>query len=404
MVYKNERPLFLLSMVIGSLAWVAIVVGTLGVGLIYVLVFVIIYLFAYSGFISHLRGNAVELSERQFPDLYAQYVETCRRLNVDDIPTAYLMMSNGVLNALAARFLRRNYVVVYSSVVDALRSKPEALRFYFGHELAHIIRGHLRLQWLRWPASVLPLLGAAYRRAQEYTCDLHGLAAANSPDDALAALGVLGTGGAKIAHLDTQVFIDQQDDTDGFWMSYHELTSDYPWLCKRLAHVASVGASGSAQYEAPRRNVAAGFLAALTPRFGVGGSSSMLVTVIMIGVLAAIAIPAYEDYSVRAELVPAWTVVQKVETAANEYVEKNQAFPSSPSDVGIPETLESGPVSQIKTTKSGFELVIRSRRTNVNGTTIVVGAYLKDGGKIGWTCDGGTLPAKYRPPQCRPGS
>lgn len=153
LVYRHERPLFVISMVIGVLVWLARVVGTVGIALVYVLFFFLIYLFAQSGFISYLRGNTVELSERQFPDLYNHYRESCQKLGRDEIPTAYLMMSDGVLNALATRFLRRHYVVLYSSVVEALKSRPEALRFYFGHELAHIRRGHLTLNWLRWPAS-----------------------------------------------------------------------------------------------------------------------------------------------------------------------------------------------------------------------------------------------------------
>src|SRR5262245_33160720 len=172
LVYKTEKPLFVLSMTIGIIVWLAIIVGTFGIALIYVLLFLLIYLFVHSGFIAYLRGNTIELSEHQFPDLYRQYLEACERLEIKEVPTAYLMMSDGVLNALATRFLRRHYVVLYSSVVEALRSRPEALRFYFGHELAHIKRGHLNLQWLKMPASVLPLLGPSYRRAQEYTCDL----------------------------------------------------------------------------------------------------------------------------------------------------------------------------------------------------------------------------------------
>src|SRR5687768_17384340 len=210
LVYKHEQSLYVISMGIGIIVWIALVLGTMGAALLYVLLFLLIYLFAQSGFISHLRGNAVELGERQFPDLYGQYREACQKLGMNEIPTAYLMMSDGVLNALATRFLRRQYVVLYSSVVEALKSRPEALRFYFGHELAHIKRGHLTLNWLRWPASILPLLGAGYRRAQEYTCDLHGLAASASRDDAMAGLGVLASGGEKLAQLDMTTFIEQQ--------------------------------------------------------------------------------------------------------------------------------------------------------------------------------------------------
>lgn len=400
LVHRHEQPLFAISMAIGALVWMALVVGTMGFALIYVLFFFLIYLFAQSGFISHLRGNAVELSERQFPDLYAQYRDACRRLEMKEVPTAYLMMSDGVLNALATRFLRRHYVVLYSSVVDALRSRPEALRFYFGHELAHIKCGHLALAWLRWPASVLPLVGAGYRRAQEYTCDLHGLAASASRDDALAALGVLASGGDRLPKLDPAVFIEQQRQSAGFWMSYHELTNDYPWLCKRLAQVAET--DGGTPVPAPRRHAMAWLLAALTPRFGFGGgAASMLVVVAMIGVLAAIAIPAYRDYTLRAEASQAFQVAGELQKAAQGYVEENRDYPDTLAEIGMAEAYDGGPVSSVELVEEGYELTLRSANPALDGTTILVSAVAYEDGSIGWDCTGGTLEPRYRPVNCR---
>ena len=403
LVYRHERPLFVISMVVGVLVWLALVVGTFGIALAYVLIFFLIYLFAQSGFISYLRGNTVELGERQFPDLYNHYRESCQKLGMDEIPTAYLMMSDGVLNALATRFLRRHYVVLYSSVVEALKSRPEALRFYFGHELAHIKRGHLTLNWLRWPASILPLLGAGYRRAQEYTCDLHGLAASASRDDALAGLGVLASGGEKLTQLNTAAFIEQQGQSGAFWMSYHELTNDYPWLCKRLAHVAAAAGADAASHAAPRRHPMAWVFAAMTPRFGLaGGGGSMIVMIAIIAILAAIAIPAYQDYTLRAQVMQAMVVADEVQDAAQLYIEENRRYPDSLEEIGLPETFDAGLVSGIRLVEEGFELTLRSDKVQLDGRTIILGAMEYDDGSIGWDCTGGTVEARHRPAHCRP--
>lgn len=403
LVYRHERPLFVISMVIGATVWLALVVGTIGIALVYVLIFFLIYLFAQSGFISYLRGNTVELSDRQFPDLYNHYRESCQKLGIDEIPTAYLMMSDGVLNALATRFLRRHYVVLYSSVVEALKSRPEALRFYFGHELAHIKRGHLTLNWLRWPASILPLLGAGYRRAQEYTCDLHGLAASASRDDALAGLSVLASGGEKLTQLNTAAFIEQQGQSGGFWMSYHELTNDYPWLCKRLAQVAAAAGTDAASHAPPRRHPMAWVFAAMTPRFGLaGGGGSMIAMIVIIGVLAAIAIPAYQDYTIRAQVMQAMPLAAQVQSAAQPYIEENGRYPDSLADIGLPQSIDAGPVSGIRVVEEGFELTLRSGNMLLDGRTIILAAMEYDDGTIGWDCTGGTVEPKHRPPQCRP--
>jgi hypothetical protein len=107
--------------------------------------------------------------------------------------------------------------------------------------------------------------------------------ASASRDDALAGLGVLASGGERLTQLNTPAFIEQQGQSGGFWMSYHELTNDYPWLCKRIAHVSVAGGAEAANHAAPRRHILAWFIAAMTPRLGIaGGGGSMLVMIVII--------------------------------------------------------------------------------------------------------------------------
>ncbi|MGC4029395.1 MAG: M48 family metalloprotease [Steroidobacteraceae bacterium] len=403
LVYERENSLFRISVVIGVVAWLVLLVATAGVVLLLALFFLISYLFVQSAFVSHLRGNSVELGPGQMPELYSQYTDCCRKLEVADPPKAYLMMSDGVLNAFAARFLRRYYVVVFSSVIEALKSRPEAVRFYFGHELSHVVRGHLKLRWLKLPASVLPLLGAAYRRAQEYTCDLHGMAASNSVQDSVAALAVLATGGEKLPSINIDRFVEQQRDAGGFWMSYHELTADYPWLCKRVSHLLRVSGNDAAALLPPRRSFWSGVLAFFTPRLGAGGgSASLIVMVAIMGMLAAIAIPAYRDYTLRAQAAQVFVIADEIAAKAAPYVNENGAYPDTASEVGLPEDLDSGPVSRITVGPDGFEMTLRGTDPALDGQTVVVGVHRTEDGGFRWHCQGGTLAAKYRPAHCRP--
>jgi len=406
LVYKHERPLFVISLIIGIVVWAAVTIGTLGIILIWALFGLLAYLFAHSGFISHLRGNAVELSDEQLPDLYQQHLECCQTLKIDPPPRAYVMMSDGVLNALATRFLRRHYVVLYSSILDALKSRPDAVRFYLGHELGHIKRGHLNLRWLIFPASLLPILGAAHRRAQEYTCDLHGRATSKSADDALTALTVLASGGERLKDVNISRLMAQRSESGGFWMSFHELTNDYPWLSKRLSHVAAADGADGGRDQDPRRSFWAWVLACFVPRFGfgAGGPISILIMVAIFGILAAIAIPAYQDYTLRAQVAQAMPIVDAVRAAAEPYVAEHEAFPESVEDLGVAEAYEEGPVSTVEVVDSGIAITLRSGSSKLDGQTIVVGAYRNDDGTIGWHCMGGTLEQKLRPLRCRRGA
>jgi uncharacterized membrane protein YkgB len=84
LVYPRERTLGAITLVIGLLIWLGLIVGTVGVALIGLAFAFVAYLFTQSALIAHIKGNGVELSETQFPDLYAQFVACCERLQISE--------------------------------------------------------------------------------------------------------------------------------------------------------------------------------------------------------------------------------------------------------------------------------------------------------------------------------
>jgi hypothetical protein len=161
----------------------------------------------------------------------------CERLGLEVVPEAYLLQMGGAFNAFATRFLGNNFIVLYSDVVDALEERPDAINFYIGHEIGHIKRNHLRWSALLAPAAFLPLLGAAYARAREYTCDRHGFHACDDLKSAQVGLAALAAGGKRWRQMSVSTYTAQAQQSGGFWMSFHELVGDYPWLVKRMAVV-----------------------------------------------------------------------------------------------------------------------------------------------------------------------
>lgn len=299
--YPNEVSLFAILAVLATVVWLLLLLATKGAILGLVLMLGLAYLFGQSAFIAHLRGNAVAIGPEQFPDLHQRLQACCRQLSINNPPKAYLWAADGMLNAFATRFLARDYVVLTAPVLDALASKPEAINFYIGHELGHIKRRHLTKAPFLALVSWLPLIGPAYSRACESTCDLHGLRCCASPEAATDAIAVLAAGVEQWRHLNLNSYLKQASDARGFWMSLHELTGDYPWLAKRMARV--VAASRHEEYLAPGRNPFAYLFALFTPRLYLkgGGMGSMMAVVAIIGILAAIALPAFQQYQQKAE-------------------------------------------------------------------------------------------------------
>ena len=256
-VDKNEEILFLVQVVVAMVIWTFLTVVTQGWILLFVPVFFLSTLFARSGLISHLRATGAVVSARQFPDLYKIHQECCRKLAIEPEPELILIHADGIFNALAVRFLSRHYVVLYSDIVDAMADYKGAIAFYIGHELGHIRRNHMLWGPLLAPAMLVPLLAPAYRRAQGYTCDLHGLYCCGAPDAAVKALSALAVGARRWKDMDVAAFAAQGELTRGFWMSYHEYIGSDPWLVKRIMRVRAGGDAAVL----PRRNIFAAALA-----------------------------------------------------------------------------------------------------------------------------------------------
>lgn len=392
LVCAEERLLGGVTLVLGLLVWLALVIGTVGIALLLVAAGAVAYLFVHSALIAHVKGNGVELSETQFPELYAEFAACCDQLQLGARPKAYLLNGNGVLNAFATKFLRTRYVVLMSDLVDAMQANPGGLRFYIGHELGHLRMKHIQGQLLRWPVLWLPLLGAAYSRARETTCDLHGLACSGSRTEAVQALSVLAAGPTRWKNLDLAAYGRQTEHSRGFWMSFHELTSGYPWLTKRAARVAGQ------EDLVPSRNPFAYVLALFVPYAGrLGGGIGFLIMVYVVGVLAAIGIPAYHDYTVRVQLTAAMLESQPALEKLAEFYLSSQRIPESLDVAGVEAELSDG--SSLSLDSDSMVLTV----TTAQGAMIFVPAQ-DDRGRIVWSCTNGEgLTAGQLPAACRSG-
>lgn len=391
LVYPRERVLGAITLVLGLLVWLSLIVGTFGGALVGLAVGFVLYLFFHSTLISHIKGNGVELSESQFPDLYEQFVACCDRLQLKKRPKAFILSGSGGLNAFATKFLGSQYVVLTSDVVDAMSKHVDGVRFYIGHELGHLRMKHLHIgQLLRWPVLWLPLLGAAYSRARETTCDRHGLACSSSPEGAARALAALSAGSKRWQTLDVNAYLGQAKYSSGFWMSFHELTAGYPWLAKRVARVVDQSAP------MPKRNFFSYLLALFIPYAGrLGGGFGLLILIYIVFVLAAIGAPEYQNRTIRAKLDVTVNESKSAREALANYYQSKQEIPASLEAAGIPSQLADG--SKLSIDPSNMVLVVNTAQGEL---VFIPGA--DDQGHVVWNCTNGEgLKKEQLPASCR---
>lgn len=400
LVYKKEKTLFVLMLVLSLLLWSALLVGTAGMVALYILLFFVSYCFAQSALVSYLKGTAVKITAQQFPDLKARIDACCARLDIEQAPDAYLLQMGGVFNAFATRFFGQHFIVLYSDVVDALEEKPDAINFYIGHELGHIKRKHLRWATLLAPAAALPLLGAAYARAREYTCDRHGFHACDDLASAQLGLAALAAGGKRWRDMSIGDYVAQARASSGFWMSFHELVGDYPWLVKRMAVMR--GLAQGQEIEQPARSGAAYLLALWVPRLGVGGGAGSLLAVLALaGIMAAVALPAYRDYEARARMGRAVAVGHEATAAVERYFYANGKAPATLEQAGFALVDPSHAVQDLGVDAGNGVVRVFPSDLSYRGKAIAFTPSLDENKKVAWRCGSEEIPAKLLPEECK---
>ena len=125
----------------------------------------------------------------------------------------------------------------------------------------------------------------------------------------------------------------------------------------------------------------------------------LMIVVAIIGILAAIAIPAYQDYTLRAKVTEGINLAAAAKSAVSEYYVSQGSFPTDNAAAGLNTTIKSDYVSSV-TVSAGKITVTLAGPTEISGKTFTLTPTYADGA-IKWTCATGTVEKKYLPANCR---
>jgi type IV pilus assembly protein PilA len=130
----------------------------------------------------------------------------------------------------------------------------------------------------------------------------------------------------------------------------------------------------------------------------------LMIVVAIIGILAAVALPAYQDYTVRAKVSEVILAASSAKTAVAEAAQVNSAMPSGASVV---ETQASQWVSSVTYQQTNASIGVITVTTSqadakIRGKTVLMTGTLQPNGQVTWVCGPGDIDVKYLPASCKP--
>ena len=122
----------------------------------------------------------------------------------------------------------------------------------------------------------------------------------------------------------------------------------------------------------------------------------LMIVVAIIGILAAVALPAYSDYTKRTHVSEGLSLAGGIKSPIVEFYSAEGSWPTNLASIGL-ETLKGNAVSLL--TVANGAVTVTYKKQVQNNSTIIITPTL-DGGAFVWDCTGGDIPNKWRPSNC----
>lgn len=130
----------------------------------------------------------------------------------------------------------------------------------------------------------------------------------------------------------------------------------------------------------------------------------LMIVVAIIGILAAIAIPAYQDYTKRAHVSEGLQLAGAAKTGVSEYYSSNGTWPSTNASAGLADAPSGNAVSSVRVGTSGVITILYNEKVKLDSEITLTPSTAS--GSITWKCEkastaSNTMETNWLPSNCR---
>lgn len=130
----------------------------------------------------------------------------------------------------------------------------------------------------------------------------------------------------------------------------------------------------------------------------------LMIVVAIIAILAAIAIPAYQDYVIRTQVAEGLSLSMGAKGAVWDYFSNTGHYPSTNQSAGLAASasITGNYVSKVDVAQGKITVSYQQSAANLAiRTNNLILSPISAGGSIDWTCKPSTLDGRYLPTVCR---
>ena len=128
----------------------------------------------------------------------------------------------------------------------------------------------------------------------------------------------------------------------------------------------------------------------------------LMIVIAILGILMAIAIPAYQDYAVRAKASEGINLAGASKLAVAETYSSKGSFPANNASAGVPAagSITGKYVTSVTITNGLISSLYSNAEQKLSGNTLLLSP-TTTAGSVRWRCKSTTVSPKYLPSECR---